>query len=235
MEENVYGNMSIVKKSLNVYYVIDDSGSMAGEKIAAVNNVMKEIQPELAEIAKELDLKICPLVFSTGARWLYPQPVSPNEGHWSNLEGDGSTDMGAAFRELNDKVSRNKFQKAESVSLAPIFFLISDGQPTDKWESELAELWLNRWFQKGIRVGLAIGEDADAAMLEKFTGSMESVIRTEPSAEKIKKWIKQVTLTSTQIGTQSHGQKNGQIPLKQHMVAEALAASQSDEEETVFP
>jgi hypothetical protein len=59
----------------------------------------------------------------------------------------------------------------EERALPPVLVLISDGQPTDDFESGLARLMTNPWAQKAVRLSIAIGHEADLDVLQQFIGS----------------------------------------------------------------
>ena len=104
----------------------------------------------------------------------------------------------------------------------------SDGEPTDDFESGLAQLKQNNWFKYAIKVAVAIGDDANKDVLAKFTGNIESVI-TVHTPEALKKWIRKVSITSSQIGSKSQPVNNGQIQSKQDaMIDEIKDIQQSD-------
>jgi uncharacterized protein YegL len=48
---------------------------------------------------------------------------------------------------------------------------LSDGQPTDNYEDGLNKLLDEPWGKKAIRIAIAIGEDANMRVLEKFIGN----------------------------------------------------------------
>ncbi|MDR0569217.1 MAG: VWA domain-containing protein [Spirochaetaceae bacterium] len=224
MSDEMFGDVQgIVRRQMVLFLLIDTSGSMEGEKIGIVNNTIREVLPELRDIGgADVDLKIAALAFSTGCKWLHTEPVSADAFQWNNMEADGVTDLGAALRELNAKMSKDMFLKAPSASVAPAIFLLSDGQPTDDYDGGLDLLRKNNWYKYAIRVALAIGgDDADKDVLAKFTGNKEAVI-TVHTPEALRKWIKFITVTSTQIGTKSQPLQDGQIETKQNQMTEAI-------------
>jgi uncharacterized protein YegL len=87
-------------------------------------------------------------------------------------------------------------------SFAPAIFLLSDGEPTDEWQSSLMELKKNNWFKAGVKVAVAIGDDANKDMLKEFTGSMEAVLETHNAAT-LKKMIKFVSVRASQVASKS--------------------------------
>jgi uncharacterized protein YegL len=217
MSDGIYDNVrGITRRQMVMFFLIDTSGSMEGTKISSVNTAIREVIPELRDIGgADIDLKIAVMEFSTGLRWQNPAgPVSVETFTWSNLTADGATNLGAAFYELNSKLSRNSYLQAPSASLAPVIMLMSDGLPSDEWESSLGSLKNNNWFKSAVKVALAIGSDADADVLAQFTGDRAAVL-TVYTPETLRAMIKKVSITSSQIGSRSQPLQGGQIISKQ--------------------
>ena len=97
---------------------------------------------------------------------------------------------------------RHGFMQAASGSFAPAIILLSDGGPTDDFQSGLAKLKSNNWFKAAIKIAIAIGDDADKDVLKDFTGSIEAVF-TVHNIEALKQVIRIVAVTSSQIGSKS--------------------------------
>jgi uncharacterized protein YegL len=186
-----------------LFFVVDQSGSMAGTKIGAVNTAIREVIPELKGIGgADVDLKIAALMFSSGCKWMHTDPIAVENFTWNNIQVSGVTDLGAACAELNDKMSKNKFMSTPSGSVAPAIFLMSDGQPTDDFAGGLEKLKNNNWYKYAIRVAVAIGDDADIDVLAEFTGSKEAVL-TVHDPDSLKNMIRFISITSAQIGSKS--------------------------------
>jgi len=49
--------------------------------------------------------------------------------------------------------------------------LISDGQPTDDFDTGLGRLMRQPWAQKAVRLAIAMGHDADLEVLQQFIGA----------------------------------------------------------------
>ena len=92
--------------------------------------------------------------------------------------------------------------QSASGSFAPAIILLSDGAPTDDFDSGLAMLKNNNWFKAAIKVAVAIGDDADKDVLTKFTGTSEAVF-TVHNIDALKQIIRVVAVTSSQIGSKS--------------------------------
>lgn len=197
----------IPRRTMVLFFLIDTSGSMSGDKIGAVNEAIREVIPEIKEISAEnadAQIKIAVLEFSSGARWLYERPIESEQFVWNNLEAGGLTDMGIAFKTLNEKLSRTQFMADALGSYAPAIFMMSDGAPTDDYKNELDELRKNRWFNVAIKVAVAIGTDANVDILKEFTGNEECVL-TVRSPEALRKMIRFASVTASQIGSKSSG------------------------------
>lgn len=219
----------IVKRQMVLFFVVDTSGSMQGTKIGAVNTAIREVLPELKDAGgSDIDLKVACLTFSSGCKWMYSTPIASDSFQWTNVDADGVTDLGSACRELNEKLSKNGFLKAPSGSVAPVIFLLSDGEPTDDFESGLNLLQQNNWFKHGIKVAVAIGDDANKDVLAKFTGNIEAVI-TVHTPEALRKWIRKVSITSSQIGSRSQPVSDGQLPTKQETMIDEIKDIQQEE------
>jgi len=197
--------VEVARRTMVLFFMVDTSGSMAGAKIGSVNTAIEEVIPELKDISEsnaDARIKIATLAFSTGARWMESEPVAAEEFRWDYLDAEGVTDLGEACKELNEKLSKNAFMSDATGSYAPAIFLMSDGEPTDNYKRGLEQLKENNWFKKAIKVAIAIGDDANTEVLAEFTGTSEAVI-TVHTPEALRKWIKFVSVRSSEIGSRS--------------------------------
>lgn len=197
--------VSVPRRTMTLFFVIDTSGSMEGNKIGAVNDAVVNVLPMLDEISQtnpDAEIKVAALEFSSGTKWLYTEPKLASEFVWQDVRASGLTSLGGACIELNNKLSRSGYMQAASGSFAPAIILLSDGGPTDDFQSGLAKLKTNNWFKAAIKVAIAIGDDADKDVLKEFTGSSEAVF-TVHNIEALKQIIRVVAVTSSQIGSKS--------------------------------
>lgn len=198
---------AIPRKVLPMFFLIDTSGSMAGEKIGSLNTAMEEVLLELKEMKSiDAEIKIAVLEFSTGCKWQTSGLVSVEAyGAWETLKAGGITDMGAALMELDKKLSRNGgYMHSPSGSFAPVIFIMSDGEPVDDFKKGLAQLKQNNWYKAAMKIALAIGEDANEELLADFTGNRETVA-TVNTKEELVKMIKIISVSSADIGSKSRG------------------------------
>lgn len=205
----------IKKQELNLLFVIDNSGSMEGEKIAAVNNAIRDvmaIMPEVQEDTSDAEIKISALVFSEDCKWVYNEPKSVSEFKWNDIRTEGGTDYSKAYDELAKFLCKkeNGGQMPDIGGVAPIIILMSDGMPTSPdWEKHLDSLKKKGWFKVALKYALAIQIDTQEAMdvLSKFTGNPETVLKVY-TAEALRKVIKVIAITASKVKS-SHSQVSG--------------------------
>ena len=194
---------SVSKKSLVIFFLIDTSGSMKGKKMGELNTVMEELIPEIRRVGEaDTEVKVAVLTFSTEVRWMYSTPIPIEDFEWARLRASGVTSMGAAFKELNHRMSRNSFLNSPSLSFAPVIFLMTDGYPSDDYKEGLRELQTNSWYKFGLKAALGIGQEANDNILAEFTGSKDTVVHAY-SGGQLAQMIKIIAVTSSQIGSKS--------------------------------
>ena len=198
--------VSVPRRTMTLFFLIDTSGSMEGNKIGAVNDAVVNVLPMLNDISEtnpDAEIKVAALEFSSGVNWLYDEPKLAKDFIWQDVTAGGLTSLGGACAELASKLSRNGgFMQSASGSFAPAIILLSDGGPTDNFEVGLAKLKANNWFKSAIKIAIAIGDDADKDVLKDFTGNSEAVIPVH-NIDALKQIIRVVAVTSSQIGSKS--------------------------------
>lgn len=193
----------VSRKSLVIFFLIDTSGSMKGKKMGELNTVMEELIPEIRRVGEaDTEVKVAVLTFSTDVRWMYSTPIPIEDFEWVRLRANGVTSMGAAFKELSLRMSRNSFLNSPSLSFAPVIFLMTDGYPSDDYREGLKELQSNSWYKFGLKAALGIGNEANDDVLAEFTGSKDTVVHAY-SGGQLAQMIKIIAVTSSQIGSKS--------------------------------
>jgi uncharacterized protein YegL len=232
--------VEIPRRTMTLFFVIDASGSMDGEKIGTVNDAIDEVIPALKEVSDEnadAQIKIAVLEFSSGARWITANgPVEVDQFYWNYMDAGGVTDLGAACKALNEKLSTKGFMQEATGSFAPAIFLMSDGEPTDDWQNGLDQLKQNNWFKAGVKVAVAIGDDANKDVLKAFTGTMEAVLETH-SAAMLKRMIKFVSVRASQVASKSSNISDSQADMGDEQKQEELntALQEFAEDAAVMP
>ena len=200
---------AIPKRVMPFFFLIDTSKSMEGKKIGAVNAAIEEILPDLRRLSDsqaDSEIRLAILKFSSGCEWVTPSLISLDSfDDWEPLVADGLTDLGYAFEELNHQFSENGFLSRSSASsgfYAPVIMLLSDGDPTDDWYGALKKLQNNKWYQSAIKIAIAIGEDANREVLQKFVRNPELLFSVNDISN-LKKVVKFIAVTSSQIASTS--------------------------------
>ena len=205
----------VAARTMALFYLFDKSGSMFGTKIGQVNNAMKDIPKiikEVADGAPNANIVVAAASFSSDVEWITPKPQTPEEfiNSWKDMKAEGLTSLGAALKSLNEKMSRKEFLGDNPMGyLAPGVIILSDGEPTDDWETPLKELRKNNWFKNAIKVAFAVGDDANKDVLAEICGTKEAVVSID-DPEKIRQYIKFVTATISKTGTTSSTGKDPQ-------------------------
>lgn len=197
----------IVKKVLPIIYAIDTSGSMSGDRIATVNEAMHECEDILREKAGEspdAEIKIGALKFSSGAQWVTKSGlVSLEDFYWNDVQASGVTDLGAAIKELEFKLSRSSFLVSDTGFCLPVIIFMSDGGPNDDWQKALKNANANnKWFARARKIAIAIGDDADKDVLKELVGNVEAVVQAN-DLETLKSLIVEVSVSASMLAGQS--------------------------------
>jgi uncharacterized protein YegL len=164
---------SLAKRPLHFIYLLDCSGSMQGQKIASLNFAIRESIKPMQDVADEnpnAQILVRAIKFSDGAQWHIAQPTEIQNFKWTDLDADGVTDMGKAFTLLADALT---IEKMPNRGVPPVLVLVSDGQPTDDFNTGLKALMGQPWGQRAVRISVAIGDDADEEAHQKFIGNPE--------------------------------------------------------------
>ena len=196
----------IKKQTLNLIFVIDNSGSMAGANISAVNNAIRDVislMPEIQADTADVEIKLSALRFSDQAEWLYPDARTYDQFVWNDLEADGGTNLSDAYHQLASQLKKESKGgiMPDFGGVAPIILLMTDGLPgTPDWPQALEELKQRGWYNVALKYALAIGIDSEEAMnvLTSFSGNSETVLRVY-NAETLRKVIRVIMVTASKV------------------------------------
>ncbi len=230
MTDRMLGD-GITRQQLHLVFVIDNSGSMSGDKIGAVNNAIRDvmaIMPEIQEDTMDAEIRISALTFNDDSKWVYPEPKGATEFRWNDITADGGTDYSKAYDELSKFLCKESKggHMPEIGGVAPILLLMTDGLPTSyDWEEHLNALKKKGWFRVALKYALAIGIDSDEAMdvLTKFTGNPETVLKTY-TAEALRKAIQVIAVTASRVKSNSASMHSGGKAMDNNEIAQARIA-----------
>lgn len=210
----------ISNRPLHFIWICDCSGSMSvNGKIQALNNAIRSTIPLMKETASQnphAQVMVRALTFSDGAQWHIAQPTPVETFEWQDLSADGLTDMGKALAMVAEQL---KMPPMENRALPPVLVLLSDGQPTDDFNSGLNNLLELPWGKKAVRIGISIGQDADDEVLQKFIGHSELKPLQANNAEQLRdriKWVSTAvvgTVSQPKNQLQNLNEGNSPIPI----------------------
>ncbi|RCG32733.1 VWA domain-containing protein [Sphaerisporangium album] len=128
---------------LPFYLVCDESYSMDGAPLQAINQELPTIYDEIASnpvVADKARLGI--IGFSTGAEILLPLADLNDVQSIPQLSARGMTNYGAAFSLLRDTIEMDikKLRQAGHSPYRPTVFFLTDGHPTDEWNDDYQRL-----------------------------------------------------------------------------------------------
>ncbi len=184
-------------RRLPVYLVLDVSGSMHGEPIEAVRNGMQILASTLRTDPYALETAfISVIVFDGSARQLVPltelmafQPPT--------IEAGSTTSLGEALRVTKECIEREVEQTTAEAKgdWKPLVFIMTDGMPTDDWQTGLAEF---RNAKTGMVIACAAGPQADTNLLKQITDTVVALDTADSSTiGAFFKWVSASISTSS--------------------------------------
>lgn len=177
-------NKKYTMKILPVIFVLDISKRMEGNHIDALNKAMNTTMYILNEMdAKGMlnyRIQINALTFADGVKWVANGMKDIEDFTWSGVEAGGAALLGAALKELNNKMCRSELDNSVEGTKLPILIFISSGSPDDDWKGALEDIKNNEWFKESIKIAIAFGERADISVLTQIVdNNSESVISVD--------------------------------------------------------
>lgn len=183
-------------RPLPVIIMADISSSMSLEgKIDALNRAIRDM---IISFVNEEDLRaqIHVAVITFGGTVKVHLELQPAKAiQWVDMNADGETPMGEAMAAATVMVEDKS--KIPSRAYRPTMVLMSDGQPTDDWMTGLDKLLASERAMKSDRFAMAIGADADEAMLVQFASDRNIGVFRANDAGQIRQFFRFVTMSVT--------------------------------------
>lgn len=150
-----------VAKRFSIYFLLDCSGTMQGDRIASVRRGVNAICNMLKRDPRSARL------VHIGVIWFNDEAYEAQLVSLSrfalpeDLRALGKTALGKALDRLDLALTRDAGNEDEP---SPLVFLLTDGKPDPGWEAP-AERLRNRTTRRPYIIGLAIGADAESHAL----------------------------------------------------------------------
>jgi uncharacterized protein YegL len=178
-------------------------------KIEALDAALKEMVAAFGtESRLRAEIQVGLITFGGTACLHLPLVAAQNVTAMTDLQAEGATPMGEAF-EIARQLLEDK-DRIPSRAYRPVLILISDGQPTDEWKASFEELKKSERAQKATRLAMAIGPDADVAMLKEFANDLEAPLFMGHNARDIQRFFRAVTMSIT-IRTASNNPNDASV------------------------
>lgn len=193
----------VAKKPLHFFWIADCSDSMRGEKIATLNQAIREAIPAVQQALEgypQVEIFMRAISFSDDASWhVGPKAVPLSEFSWEELETIGLTATAKAIRLLASELSVDKMPKR---SLPPVCILISDGYCTDSendYIEAIEEINSIPWGIKAVRLSIAIGNESEynEEDLLKFSNQKNVGLLKAHSPEELLAYIKWASVSAS--------------------------------------
>ena len=202
-------------RRLPIYLVIDNSESMVGEPLDAVNQGLLQLISELRKEPMAVETaRISVISFSNRARQIIPLTDIARFAPPTLSVGPG-TSLGAAFELLGQSVKNDvrKSTTSQKGDWKPIVFLLTDGLPTDDWQVGFSR------FEKLIDksevniIAIGCGEDADLGILKIITPNVLVMKNMSPGDfAAFFKWVSASVTTASVSASREGGGMNLPTP-----------------------
>ncbi|MGW2642903.1 vWA domain-containing protein [Streptomyces sp. NPDC001348] len=173
----------MANRPVHFIWILDCSDSMRiNGKIGELNFAIREVIPEMRKAADEnpaASLLVRAITFAEKANWHVEQPTPIHDFTWNDVKTSGWTSLGAALKLAATALEMPPMPER---ALRPVLALVSDGQPTDDWRAGMRAVDATPWGKRAVRVAVAIGQDADKAVLKEFLANpeMDPILASNP-------------------------------------------------------
>jgi uncharacterized protein YegL len=162
---------------LPVYFLLDVSEHMSGEKLVEVDQGMRAFVSKLMEEPMAVETAYLSVItFGDTARQIVP-PAPLSDFSSPALVPEGACCLGAALellKEVIDKEVRKATSPMQKGDWTPFVFLVIGGCPTDSWQQAAESL--KTVNPKPCIVAMTVDSDADVTV---FKGITENVVRMD--------------------------------------------------------
>lgn len=178
-----------------VLLLADTSGSMKTDgKIGILNAAVREMIATFAdEDSPNAAISVGVVTFGRdGAKW-HTRLTPADEVAWHPMPAAGKTPLGEALTLVRDCLEDES--QIPRTAYRPTMVLVSDGIPTDEWQSPLSALLASDRASKATRFAVAIGDDANREMLKTFVSDAGSNVFEAHDAREITKFFRWLSMS----------------------------------------
>lgn len=187
-------------RRLPVYLLLDTSGSMSGEPIEAVKNGVQVMISSLRQNPQAIETAFISIItFGSTADQIIPL-TDLASFQMVDLRASGTTSLGAALKLVSNKIDTevNKTTAEQKGDWKPLVFIMTDGLPTDDWQSGLSEF---KRRKTAFTVACAAGSGADSKILKQITDNVVTLDTADSqSISKFFAWVTaSIGVSSTRV------------------------------------
>lgn len=194
-----------MNRRLLAYFLLDTSGSMRGEPIAALNNGFNGLISMLRSDPQAMDsLHISVVTYDREVNNLIPL-VDLASFHPVEIKcpDSGPTHTGQALEMIYDLVNKDliKGSSERKGDWKPLLFVFTDGKPSDlqKYREMMPKI---KSLDFGVIVGCAAGPKAEVSFLQELTDNVVKLDTTDASTlTTFFQWVS----SSIEMGSKSQG------------------------------
>lgn len=207
---------------LPFYLVCDESHSMAGEGIDAINDALPDLHAEISTNPMVADKTRFSIIgFASDAQVLLPLSDLSDIEEMPAAQARGGTSFAPAFQLLERQIASDvQMLKGDGHKVyRPVVFFMSDGNPLDAeedWHSAHRSLVESRTHPKIVAFG--VGEDIDADIIRRVaTFKAFASDNSMSPADALKEFAKALTNSIVASGTNSDDKGDIVLQVPEHV------------------
>ncbi len=202
MTDTPIPNFEVAKRNLHFFWLVDASSSMNHNgKIQSLNQAIRSALPEMRKAAEDnphVKLFVRTIKFGSQASWVTTEPTLVEDFEWLDLKADGLTAMGGALEMVAEAMNIENMGRR---NIPPVVAIVTDGFATDDFEAAIVKLNQSPWGRKCIKVAVAIGHDADKALLTKFIDDPNIPVLEAHNPQQLVEYIKWASTQAVQAAS----------------------------------
>jgi len=160
-------------RRLPIYFVLDCSESMVGEKIKNMENGVAHIVQELKKDPQALETVYFSIITFAGISRTLSPLLEISYFYPPKLPLGGGTSLGLALNNLMKDIDSNTINSTydKKGDWKPIIYLWTDGRPTDNVDEPIKK-WNRNYSSKVKLIAIGMGEFPDFSVLKKLTSNV---------------------------------------------------------------